>query len=187
MRRDFVTVPADISVAEFQERVPLGTASKAVVLDEHGRYLGMLATAAGHAGDLAPESAFADVANLQAVTVSPATAIDALLKQFEVSVADELAVVTNEARVLGVVTENYARGRYFEELDRRQREIYGEILTHNRAFTAAFTKSVIHSCDGWLAFGILPASPASLLFIRTATFALLGRVELWTLGADDGV
>ena len=50
MRRDFVTVPADISVAEFQERVPLGTASNPTPLSISWvlkDYVDLLADAAG--------------------------------------------------------------------------------------------------------------------------------------------
>lgn len=126
MRRDFVTVPADITVGQFRTRVPLGTATKVVALDPEGRYAGILATAAGHASDVAPEVALADILILQDVAVGQTTPIDELLQQFDTAVADELAVLTTDGHVVGIVTETYARRRYFEELDRRQREIFGE-------------------------------------------------------------
>lgn len=127
MRRDFVTVPLAISAAEFRARVRLGSASKAVAVDSAGHYAGIVATAAVHASDVAPDTPLAALLTYQAVAIDPGAPIDAILQQFDTAVADELAVVDSDGNVLGVVTEKHARRRYFEELDRRQRELFGEI------------------------------------------------------------
>lgn len=126
MRRDFVAVPAALTIGQFRAAVPIGTASKVVALDDAGHYAGILATAAGHASDVAAETPLAALLTLRDVAVARATPIDVLLTTFDREVADEIAVVDDDRRVMGIVTEVYARRRYFEELDRRQREIFGE-------------------------------------------------------------
>ncbi|MDH2151508.1 hypothetical protein [Sphingobium yanoikuyae] len=46
---------------------------------------------------------------------------------FDESGADDLAVVDAEGRTrLGMLTEKYVRKRYVDEIDRSQRDLYGE-------------------------------------------------------------
>jgi CIC family chloride channel protein len=45
---------------------------------------------------------------------------------FDTEGADELAVVGSDGAVLGILSESYARRRYAEELDKAQRELFGE-------------------------------------------------------------
>jgi len=126
MRKDWVSVEDRISVAEFRARVPLGSASKAVIVDPEGVYRGIVATAAAYRPDLDPASPVVSLATLQSATLTPATGIQAMLRQFDESSADEMAVVDERGHVLGVVTEKHARRRYFEEVEATQRELFGE-------------------------------------------------------------
>lgn len=48
------------------------------------------------------------------------------MEMFDSSEADDLAVVDGTGRVLGLITEKFVRKRYAEELERAQRELYGE-------------------------------------------------------------
>lgn len=44
----------------------------------------------------------------------------------DTSEADDLAVLTPQGQVLGLITEKYVRKRYADELEKAQRELYGE-------------------------------------------------------------
>ena len=45
---------------------------------------------------------------------------------FDAAGADEMAVVADDGIVLGILSESYVRRRYAEELDKSQRELFGE-------------------------------------------------------------
>lgn len=126
MRRDFVTVPADASIAHFRAAVPLGSATKAIVVDTDGVYRGIVTTAAAHIGALDPAQPVGQLARLAHATLAPDCAINAILAAFDVESADELAVTDAHGRVLGVLTERHARRRYLEEIESAQRRMFGE-------------------------------------------------------------
>ncbi|WP_459665902.1 chloride channel protein [Novosphingobium sp. 11B] len=126
MRKDWKSAAASLSVADFRAQVPLGSASKAILLDDEGHYAGIVTTASAYNPELAPDVAVGTLATLQANTLSPVTDIRAMLKAFDLAVADELAVVDGVGNVVGVVTERHARRRYFEEIEASQRELFGE-------------------------------------------------------------
>ncbi|MEE4450967.1 chloride channel protein [Novosphingobium resinovorum] len=126
MRKDWKSAAASLSVADFRAQVPLGSTSKAILLDDEGHYAGIVATASAYNPELAPDTQVGTLATLQANTLSPVTDIRAMLKAFDLAVADELAVVDGVGNVVGVVTERHARRRYFEEIEASQRELFGE-------------------------------------------------------------
>jgi len=127
MRKDWVAVSAGITVAEFRAKVPLGSASKAVVTDADGAYRGIVSTAAAYRDDVGGDAPILPLTELADVTLTPGNGIQAVLKVFDHSAADELAVVDDRGHVLGVVTEKYARRRYFDEIEESQRELFGEL------------------------------------------------------------
>lgn len=126
MRRDWIEIAEQTTIAAFREQVPLGTTKKAVMTDGKGHYRGIITTAAAFRSDLAPESQVTSVAILAETTLSLEATMHEMLRMFDSKSADELAVVDAENRVLGVVTEKYARRRYFERIELSQREIFGE-------------------------------------------------------------
>ncbi|WP_442945944.1 chloride channel protein [Novosphingobium sp. Leaf2] len=126
MRKDWTSAPAALTVADFRARVPLGSTSKAILLDEAGHYAGIVATAAAWNPELDPDEPIGTLATLEDNTLSPVSDIRAMLKAFDLVAADELAVVDGVGTVVGVVTERHARRRYFEEIESSQRELFGE-------------------------------------------------------------
>lgn len=126
MRKDWVAIDDALTVAEFRTRVPLGSASKAVLVDGEGHYRGIVATASAYRPDLPAASPLATLATLVDATLTPATGIQATLRMFDDHAADELAVVGEKGQVLGVVSEKHARRRSFEEIEAAQRELFGE-------------------------------------------------------------
>jgi len=126
MRRDWVPVPDNLTVAEFRKRIPLGSTSKAVMTDNAGSYRGIVPTAAAYRPDLEPGTPIAPLATLADVTVVTDTDIESVLRLFDEAAADEIAVVDEVGHMLGIVSEKHARRRYFEEIEASQRELFGE-------------------------------------------------------------
>jgi CIC family chloride channel protein len=126
MRRDWVRVDKAASIADFRMKVPLGSASKAVLTDEQGHYHGIVPTAAAYAPALDPMGPVEEVATLKDVTLTPASGIQQILTAFDTASADELAVVDPQGEVVGVVSEKHARRRYLEEIETSQRHMFGE-------------------------------------------------------------
>ncbi len=126
MRRDWVSMPEDLTIEEFRTRMPLGSASKAVLVDEEGHYRGIMATAAAYRPDLAPDMRLHALAGLTSVTLGPASDIKAVLALFDEYAADEIAVVDGVGVVQGVITERHARRRYLEEVEAAQRSTFSE-------------------------------------------------------------
>lgn len=126
MRRDWVAVTEDMTVADFRAQVPLGSASKAIMTDANGHYRGVVVTASAYRPDLEGGAPLEDLATLADVALNPATGINVMLQMFDTHAADELAVIDAEGKVVGVLTEKHARRRYFEEIEASQRALFGE-------------------------------------------------------------
>lgn len=60
------------------------------------------------------------------VALSPETPIGGIMERFDDSGADDLAIVDSEGHILGMLSEKYVRKRYADEIDRSQRDLYGE-------------------------------------------------------------
>jgi CIC family chloride channel protein len=126
MRRDVKTLPASASVAEFRQRYPLGSTSRVILEDASGRYAGLVITALAYAEDLAPEAPVASVAISQDASLSPDMGVEAVMRAFDETETEELAVVDGERRVMGLLAETYVVRRYAQELERQQLELFGE-------------------------------------------------------------
>ncbi|MFT3762142.1 MAG: chloride channel protein [Pseudoxanthomonas sp.] len=126
MRRDVDTVPAALSVAEFRQRFPLGSATRAVLVDDENRYAGIAVLANLYADRVKPQAPVSDYASNTDVALAADADAVAIMRQFDLAQSDELAVVDGERHVLGVLSESFVRKRYAEELDKRQRELLGE-------------------------------------------------------------
>lgn len=126
MRRDWIELSEDTTIAAFREQVPLGSTKKSVITDGHGHYRGIVTTAEAFRPEHDPQSSIATIAILADTKLTPETGISEVLRTFDRLSADELAVVDTGGRMIGIVTEKYARRRYFERIELSQREIFGE-------------------------------------------------------------
>ncbi len=126
MRRDVPQMPADASVSAFRARFPLGSTTRVVLLDVHGHYAGIVETAAAWSPEVELVAEIGTLARLPHAKLTPEMGIGAVLEMFDRVAADDLAVVDTEGNVIGLITERHARRRYAEELERSQRELYGE-------------------------------------------------------------
>ena len=126
MRRGASTVDSSITVADFQKRFPLGSISR-VVLTGPGRiYAGLVPTALAHAAAVDLNAPVSTVAILQGRALRPDEDVVSVMKMFDACETDDLAVLSEEGDILGVISEKYVRRRYAEEIEKSQRELFGE-------------------------------------------------------------
>ncbi|MNL13286.1 Voltage-gated ClC-type chloride channel ClcB [compost metagenome] len=132
MRSDVKTAQAGMTLDEFRKDFPIGSTQRVIVIDETERYVGIILTpevysAATEGGEEKPElSSFIRYKNdvlLRGMNAKQAAAM------FDRTEAEALAVVNNqiERKVIGQLSESHTLRRYTEELDRRRREMSGEI------------------------------------------------------------
>lgn len=127
MRRQPYMIASDVSVDQFRARFPLGATKHVVLLDQASHYAGIVDPVAAHdlaTGGETPISTFAQ--GLDDV-LRPDMDIRAVMERFDATQREELAVVDERGHVLGLVTEAHVRRRYGEELEKSQRELFGEV------------------------------------------------------------
>ncbi|SFD31199.1 chloride channel protein, CIC family [Bosea sp. CRIB-10] len=123
MRRDVRTVPSDLALSEFRRKFPLGSSQRVVLIDEAGRYAGIVLVAHAHGPEIDVETV-AELALNPKDVLLPQMNIRQAASLFEASKSEELAVVDDRAtlKVLGLLTEQYALRRYNAELNSRSRD-----------------------------------------------------------------
>ena len=124
MRTGIATAPMTTPLEDFRNRFPLGSTRRVVLLDENGRYAGIVHVSAAYsegAGD-GPVGALATVKRAVLLGDTP---IQQVMSAFTAAESDELAVVDDDNRFLGILSEAYATRRYVEELERARRELTG--------------------------------------------------------------
>ncbi|WCM25213.1 chloride channel protein [Sphingomonas sp. QA11] len=126
MRRETQATPADISVAEFRRRFPLGSASRAVLVGPDGGYAGIVVPAIAYADGVDERAPVASLVPVPSAPLAPDADIVAIMARFDADQVDELAVTGPDGAVLGVLSEKFVRRRYAEELEKGQRDLFGE-------------------------------------------------------------
>ncbi|EGF93515.1 voltage gated chloride channel family protein [Asticcacaulis biprosthecium C19] len=126
MRRNHTTLRDDLSVADLREQVPLGSTARVLLVDGNGDYRGILPTAEAYQDKHDPDAPLSSLTQQTEVYVRPDMDISAILRMFEHFAVDDLAVVNEDHKLLGLLTERYVNRRYAEELEKTQREFFGE-------------------------------------------------------------
>jgi CIC family chloride channel protein len=128
MRRAQQSVQVGMSLAAFRQEFPLGATQRVIVVDAEDRYAGIAYPADAH-GLPGAEGDISTILHHASHFLLPGMSVKEALTAFEVAEADALAVLDGESsrQVLGLLTEQYALRRYSEELDRKRRELAGEI------------------------------------------------------------
>jgi len=129
MRPDVATVNADMPIAEFRAKFPLGSKTQVVAVDETGHYAGLALVADAHAPDIDTAKGLHGILHHQRDVLHPAMNIQDAIAVFDVAEAESLAVVEagGERRPIGLLTEAHAMRRYAEESERRRREVIGDV------------------------------------------------------------
>nr|WP_282580422.1 chloride channel protein [Sphingomonas faeni] len=126
MRRETKALPATTTIAEFRRRVPLGATSRTVLIDTDDRYAGIVQTPTAYAEGLELTAPVGQLAVNGDAALSPTMDIAEIMRRFDASGADELAVLDDDRGVLGILSESFVRRRYAEELEKAQRDLFGE-------------------------------------------------------------
>ncbi len=126
MQRSPDTIAAGASVEEFRRRFPLGSTGRVVVSDEAGRYLGIIETTKAFDPQVDCDAPIATLASTDDPTLSPADDVRAVMGAFDVSEAPYLAVIDDQGTLLGTLSERFVRRRYTEEVEKAQRDLFGE-------------------------------------------------------------
>jgi chloride channel protein, CIC family len=128
MRPDVATVNADMPIAEFRAKFPLGSKTQVVAVDETGHYVGLVLVADAHAPDIDTAKGLRGILHHQRDVLHPGMNIQDAIAVFDVAEAESLAVVETEGerRPIGLLTEAHAMRRYAEESERRRREVIGD-------------------------------------------------------------
>ncbi|KAF1016812.1 MAG: Voltage-gated ClC-type chloride channel ClcB [Stenotrophomonas maltophilia] len=126
MRKGVATTPAELDVASFRQRFPLGSGTRVVLIDSEGHYAGIVQIPRLYADGVAADAPVANYAENRDVALPASADVVSVMERFDQTQADELTVVGIDGQVLGVVSEAFVRKRYAEELDKRQRELMGE-------------------------------------------------------------
>jgi CIC family chloride channel protein len=126
MQRNPDSVPADMSVAEFRRRFPLGSVGRVAVTNETGHYLGIAETVRAFDPALDDEAKIGALAATDDPTLGPADDVRAVMAAFDASEATYLAVTDEGGTLLGTLSERFVHRRYTEEVEKAHRETFGE-------------------------------------------------------------
>jgi chloride channel protein, CIC family len=126
MQRGAETAPESTTIGEFRRRFPLGSTSKVVLTDEAGRYFGIVETAKAFDAAASEDQSVGELATLRETAPGPALDVRAAITLFDLSEADYLAVIDDDGQVLGTLSERFVHRRYADEVEKAQREIFGE-------------------------------------------------------------
>ncbi|HEV2594799.1 MAG TPA: chloride channel protein [Sphingomicrobium sp.] len=126
MQRSTDTVFANETIASFRRRFPLGSTGRVVVVNQAGLYLGIVETAKAFDPELQLESDVGELANTDDPTLAPADDVRAVMAAFDKSEAQYLAVIDENGSLLGTLSERFVRRRYAEEIEKAQRDLFGE-------------------------------------------------------------
>ncbi|KQT86595.1 chloride channel protein [Aurantimonas sp. Leaf443] len=126
MRKDARSTPGETTIAEFRRKFPLGSTSRVIVTKADGTYLGIVATPAAYDEGAPADKAVGELAAARDHALRPADDIASVMARFDAAGTDELAVVGEDGAVLGLLSETFVRKRYAQELEKAQRELFGE-------------------------------------------------------------
>ncbi|MFS8123302.1 chloride channel protein [Rhizobium sp. BR 250] len=123
MRRDVRTVSDVMTLDRLRSDFPLGATQRVTVVDDEGRYVGIVLIPEIHR-ELPEETTAKDLARFADTALLPDMNVREAMKAFSTAEADALAVIDSKAdrRVIGLLAEQHVLRRYNEELDRRQNE-----------------------------------------------------------------
>ncbi|MDM9644418.1 chloride channel protein [Rhizobium sp. S163] len=132
MRADVKTAKVGISIDQFKESFPIGSAQRVILVEDSGKYAGLVLVPDIYANltDTADESKGLDeFVRYRNDFLTPQMNAKQAAAIFDKTESEALAVVNNlvERTVVGQLSEAHTLRRYSEELDRRRREVSGEI------------------------------------------------------------
>jgi CIC family chloride channel protein len=132
MRADVKTAKAALTVEEFKKAFPVGSTQRVILVDESDKYVGLVLLPEIYASPIDTNDegkGLSDFIHYRNDFLLPQMNAKQAASIFDKTESEALAVVNNliERRVVGQLSESHTLRRYSEELDRRRREVSGEI------------------------------------------------------------
>ncbi|MTV11799.1 MULTISPECIES: chloride channel protein [Bradyrhizobium] len=126
MRADFENALTTMPIGEAQKLFSPAQVRQIVLRDPNGSYAGIVASATLHSVTNRDDDPLGSLAQQQDEYLLPTTSVREILKAFERSEADVLAVIDRaEHRVtIGTLSESHVLRTYGEELERRNQELF---------------------------------------------------------------
>jgi chloride channel protein, CIC family len=130
MRTDVAKVPTTTTIAACRREFLLGSRLAVVVVNNSDDYCGLVLLPELFSGELdsiADEIQVVELARYTDVSLLPEMNVKTAMKIFDDAEAEVLAVLDSESsrKVIGFLTESYARRRYVEEIDQATRGVLG--------------------------------------------------------------
>ncbi|HMI18699.1 MAG TPA: chloride channel protein [Sphingomonas sp.] len=126
MRGEVKKVEQGVAASEFRRRFPLGSSSRVAVVDGEDRYIGIVTPAAVFDEGVAPDTPVETLARVREYWLAPQMHIGEVMTRFDQAESDELVILDPDRRILGILTESFVRRRYADELEKAQRDLFGE-------------------------------------------------------------
>ena len=126
MRRAPPLVDGALTISDFRDAVPLGSANSVILRDALGAYAGLVITADAYQPALDVRTPVGALARMQQQTLQPDDDVDTILDRFERWESDGIAVLDEHGLILGLVSEKFVRRRYAEEMEKSQQSLFGE-------------------------------------------------------------
>lgn len=132
MRSDVGKVPATTTIAACRHEFVLGSRIAVVVVNNSDDYCGLVLLPdlfSGELDSIADEIQVVELAKYFDVALLPEMNVKTAMKIFDDSGAEVLAVLESEnsRKVIGFLTESFARRRYVEEIDQATRGVLGAL------------------------------------------------------------
>ncbi|WP_370144045.1 chloride channel protein [Bradyrhizobium elkanii] len=126
MRADFENALTTMPIGEAQKLFSPAQVRQVVLRDPNGSYAGIVASATLHSVTNRDDDPLGSLAQQQDEYLLPTTSVREILKAFERSEADVLAVIDRaDHRVtIGTLSESHVLRTYGEELERRNQELF---------------------------------------------------------------
>ena len=132
MRTDVGKVPSSTTIAACRREFALGSRAAVVVVNNNDDYCGLVPLPDLFSGELdtiADDIQVVELARYTDVALLPEMNVKTAMKLFDDAEAEVLAVLesADSRKVIGFLTETYARRRYVEEIDQATRGVLGAL------------------------------------------------------------
>ena len=132
MRSDVAKVPTTTTIAACRREFVLGSRQAVIVVNSNDDYCGLVPLPdlfSGELDSIADEIQVVELARYFDVALLPEMNVKTAMKIFDDSGAEVLAVLESEnsRKVVGFLTESFARRRYVEEIDQATRGVLGAL------------------------------------------------------------
>jgi CIC family chloride channel protein len=132
MRADVKTANVATSVEEFKKTFPAGSTQRVILVDDTGKYAGLVLVPEIHSNPIDTDDegkGLESFIHYKNDFLQPQMNAKQAAAIFDKTESEALAVLNNliERKVVGQLSESHTLRRYTEELDRRRREVSGEI------------------------------------------------------------